>query len=86
MTIRSKPPTKAYRDGWDRVFGKGSVSTPKDPPKALGVGKSSRGIGSTHEVVKQIIDKLQTETCAPCNEEHPRGEVCSGCGRKLLLG
>lgn len=40
----------------------------------------------THEVVKQIIGKLQTETCRPCNETHPRGQKCPKCGRSLLLG
>ena len=41
----------------------------------------------THKVVKNIIDSLKpTETCAPCNVEHPKGDPCPKCGRKLLLG
>ena len=56
----------------------------------------------TLKVIKKIIDRLengeppkgepsravvvQMETCAPCNEEHPKGEPCSKCGRSLLLG
>ena len=64
------PTTPAYREGWERVY-KG-----KQPDPA-----------ATHEVVKQIIRIIQqTETCQPCNEEHPKGESCPTCGRTLLLG
>jgi len=42
---------------------------------------------STHDVVKAIIKNLQPmEMCAPCNEEHPKGEPCPLCDRTLLLG
>ena len=64
------PNSEAYREGWDKAFGRRRRVDPAE----------------THEVVKQIINKLQTETCRPCNEEHPRGEPCPKCGRSLLLG
>ena len=31
------------------------------------------------------VEVVQTETCQPCNEEHPKGERCPTCGRSLLL-
>lgn len=89
MAIRSMPNTNAYRDGHRRIFGDTRPprptrcpqckQTPCDPNffHALKVPEGSR---HCH------IDLALTETCRPCNQEHPRGEPCPKCGRSLLLG
>ena len=52
--------------------------------------KSSRGVGSVRDVVDAEgqpikVVQVQTETCRPCNEEHPKGEPCTTCGRMTLF-
>lgn len=32
MTIRSMPATSAFREGWDRIFGRAATARAVDPP------------------------------------------------------
>ena len=100
MTIRSTPTTDAYRAGHSRIFGETRPpkptrcadcgKTPCDPNYVHPLKvpeKSSEAWRIVDEVSKRLEARYaQTETCQPCNEEHPRGQPCGKCGRKLLLG
>ena len=63
MTIRSKPPTRAYDEGWERTFGSGS---PRGQAEArLNAALKAWGLGADGTMLERMEEQFRREQGVP---------------------